>query len=553
MRRPSHRVRTLLVLVLAVVLLAPTAIATGEVSPAGLAGAATDPIAAVVGDGGGVARAGAARLDANWHVGASAGQYASDGTFIGAHGVDPYQHSTRRAPSYGIESDTSVRALVVEGADGGRVAIVHNDLYIPQDMLHRRVGQLLEGSGTGIDTSNLTITVSHSHSSPYYSTTSWGVWAFQDVFDIRFFEFMARRMADAVIEAAGDMRPVRMGAAVSRFDATKRHSFGPAVADDGTPAGYPDNDTDARMSVVRFDDVSDPAAPSPLATWVVFGLHPEMLDGNDLHSGEWVNAMMTMIDRETGGVAIFSQSDTGTAEPARDARAHAPEARAEFSHAEYAQKMRAASLAAGVALDTWRDIEAGTPERPGEHVPFTTDFPVAVADIRFAPPSLRVAPAVSSCRAEKTFDGNPGVPIAGLPDCVYPVQEIGADGTLPFDPGVTYDSLRAAGVPVPDNVGAPSLAALQETAQVHLQAIRMGGIGITVCPCEQWADQSRNIRSRLNKVAGDFWEGFDWTEQRTPAGRDWCVQNPDTTWTCAHPGNPAVDLPPVSDEAILRM
>jgi hypothetical protein len=46
--------------------------------------------------GGGTAhaavRAGAAAVDATWHVGASAGQYASDGTPLGEGGVDPGAH-----------------------------------------------------------------------------------------------------------------------------------------------------------------------------------------------------------------------------------------------------------------------------------------------------------------------------------------------------------------------------------------------------------------------------------------------------------------------------
>ena len=37
--------------------------------------------------------AGAAKVDASWHVGASAGQYADNGTFVGAHGVDPGLHA----------------------------------------------------------------------------------------------------------------------------------------------------------------------------------------------------------------------------------------------------------------------------------------------------------------------------------------------------------------------------------------------------------------------------------------------------------------------------
>ena len=46
---------------------------------------------------------------------------------------------------------------------------------------------------------------------------------------------------------------------MNQFDKTHRHSFGPAVADDGTPAGYPHSDTDHDMTVVRFDDISEPA------------------------------------------------------------------------------------------------------------------------------------------------------------------------------------------------------------------------------------------------------------------------------------------------------
>ena len=51
----------------------------------------------------GAVKAGVASVDATWHVGASAGQYASDGTPIDAASgnFDPTLHSIRRAPSYG--------------------------------------------------------------------------------------------------------------------------------------------------------------------------------------------------------------------------------------------------------------------------------------------------------------------------------------------------------------------------------------------------------------------------------------------------------------------
>src|ERR1700736_3124776 len=77
----------------------------------------------------GVLEAGAAAVDASWHVGASAGQYASTCdnqsnlqanrcSFIGDHGVDPTTESTRRASSYGIQSRLSIRAIVIQGPAG---------------------------------------------------------------------------------------------------------------------------------------------------------------------------------------------------------------------------------------------------------------------------------------------------------------------------------------------------------------------------------------------------------------------------------------------------
>ena len=94
-------------------------------------------------------KAGVAEVDASWHVGASAGQYASDGSFVSDHGIDPASHSTRRASSYGRQSQLSVRAIVVEGADGKLVAVLKNDLYLPGDLLHRRTAQLLEAGESG--------------------------------------------------------------------------------------------------------------------------------------------------------------------------------------------------------------------------------------------------------------------------------------------------------------------------------------------------------------------------------------------------------------------
>jgi hypothetical protein len=515
------------------------------------------PIAATPAAGGEV-RAGVAAVDASWHVGASAGQYATDGSFVGAHGVDPTTHSYRKNASYGIQSRLSTRALVVEGADGARIALVKNDLYIPQDLLYRRTAQLLEQGDSGITRANLTIASTHDHSSPYYSSTAWGAWAFQDVYDVRFFDYYAKRMAQAVEQAADTLVPVRIGASVSTFDKTHRHSYGPEVADDGTPAGYPVEETDHDLSVVRFDDVSNPADPKPLANLVNFSLHPEMLSGNDLISADYVAPMQRMVDRETGGLTIYTQNAVGTAEPERSTY-HSIHERLEFTHREYAQAEYAARLMSDTIVDTWRDVENETPERPTKFVPFQSDPEVKMEDRWFPGPTSHPYPGVSNCRADKAFDGDPQVPVVGLPDCengvgvlqsiasIFGLPEPPDPPSPPVDPGISTDDFQSLGIPLPENYSAPSYTGLAEDVSVHLQAFRLGDILFTVCSCEQWFDQSRNIKTRTDFEQGNDDHGYNWAAR--------CTYNGDAagTWTCPDPRNPSTSLPAIPTNKFLKM
>ncbi len=489
-----------------------------------------------------VPMAGAASVDATWHVGSAAGQHAdvpvggSSGVHPGStgeEGTDPFGHASAKTASYGIESRDTVRAMVLQGADGsGRWAVVSNDLYLSQDLLVTRVGQLLAehddanpGSATGISTDNLTVSSSHSHTSPYYSTTSAGVFVFQDVFDIRHFEFMARAMADAVIAAADDMTPATLAVGETRFRGVADNVQGPANSaststSDGAPGGYPRYDIDDRLQVVVVDDADTGDA---IARWVIFGMHPELLDGSDLLSGEYVNQAETLLDRELGGVTVWSQTAVGSSESRNGAASHPSEQRQEFYHREFAQMQRAARQFANAVLGVVTELDAldgGADPATLTHLSdwvtapdggiVDESFIVSGVDLRFAPPSARLYPSVGNCRTSEAAEGNPGIPAGGLPDCGYYVPaEFGEN--LPFNPGIAYSTLIDAGVPVPDNYAAPSYSAVQESLTVHLQAIRLGEYGVTVHPAETFVDETRNVRSRLDEVADNTWFGFDWT------------------------------------------
>ena len=510
-----------------------------------------------------VAEAGAAVVDASWHIGASGGQFSDDGPPTDGEAVDPHHHSTKKKSSYGLGSRVEVRALVVKDAQGEKVAIVSHDLYLPQDLLTRRIASLVEAK-IGIPADHVMVTASHNHNSAFYSTPGWGTWLFQDVYDLRFFEYMAQRSLEAVSKANHELVPVRMGGSTTTFNEITNHTYGPKVSDEGTPAGQPYNHTTGELSVVAFDDMTDPAAPKPLATWVVFGVHPEWTWGYDLLNGDISHATTRIVDRDTGGVTVWSGREIGTSGPHKDTRAHEPEKRREYQDNGFAQMERAARMLADAVIDNRADIAAETPERPERYAAFDTDFDVATVSKRFAPPTTRPYPGVSNCNTQALFHGDPRIPIIGLPDCqpardaefvgdyVGPVLEPVQEVIEPIGAQM-YDQLKEAGVPVPESYSATALTGVEETAAVHLMAVKLGDIGVTVCPCELFTDTALNMESRIDRVPDNLWIGWNWADQKTPAGRDWCVRNPDGTWKCADPRNPGQDLAPVSEVAYKRM
>src|SRR3954469_14642411 len=284
----------------------------------------------------GQVKAGAAVLDGTYHVGNSAGQYAS--TRDGGYGdPDPHLQQVKNQASYGVQSRTMVRALVVKGSDGKYIALVSDNHYIPQDALWRRTAQLLDADTKGkINLKNLTMSVTHNHSSPSYSSLDWGVWSFQDVFDFRFFDYYAHQNAKAVENALKDLHTVRVSATVSRFDAFQRNPMGPGAADDGTPDGFPRPYTDHDLSVVHLQNIDDPRHPKSLATLVNIGQHPEDLEGYDLISGEFPAETERFVDRDLGGMMMFTQNATGTSEVEQDLW-HPVHQREMFDHAQYTQ------------------------------------------------------------------------------------------------------------------------------------------------------------------------------------------------------------------------
>ena len=492
-------------------------------------------------------KAGVGIADATWHVGAGSGQYADKDVDVAnaATGgeVDPSAHAHTQRKSYGVQSRLTYRTIVVEGNNGERLALVKSDSYLAQDMLARRAAQLLAsghaGTGiegdSGIEYGDIMLMASHNHSSPYYTTPSWGVWLFQDVFDLRAFEYHARAMALSIERATQSLVPARMGATTVEHTIYKGNIVGAGTADDGTPRGYPDSHGDMGLSVMRFDDLSDPDNPKPLAVLANFGQHPESLDGYDLITADFLAPLERFVNRELGATLVFGQGDVGSAEGPyfRGDNAVLPDGVIQaWAHVGHAQTERGARYLADSIREAWDEIGAG-----GGQVPFSSDFAVEAGNAWIPGPVSHPYPSVSNCRTETTAEGGPGSPIIGLPDCER--------GPFAADQqSMVWENLKEHGLPVPEHYDAPAFKAVEENMRLHLQAFKVGDVILASCSCEAQNDLILNLESRLDRVQGNIWRGYDWGEH--------CAQNADTTWTCPT-GRNMEGTTTVSDERYLRM
>jgi hypothetical protein len=480
--------------------------------------------------------AGAAVVDDTWHVGAGAGQYGGTGSPLAnaATGgeTDGHLHSTKKVPSYGVQLRLTARAIVLQGSNGERVALVKTDNYLAQDLLVRRVAQLLGEAGSKVTYDRILYGVTHDHSSPYYATPAAGVWIFQDAVDLREFEYQARAMAKAITLAESRLKPARMGATTVPFSVYKGNIVGPDRGDDGTPAGYPDKEGDNELVVMSYTTLDG----DPIATWMNWGEHPESLDSYNLISADYVGVLERYVDRETGAPLVFSQGDVGSAEGPyyRSGFERLPDGvvRA-WAHVGFAQMERGARYVADAVLSGLADLRAG-----GGTVPYSSDVPVRVYDRWTTGPLSHPYPSVSNCRTQPTLDGDPGLPVAGMPDC-----ERGGAPTA--GAAAVFDNLKAHGIPVPDNYDAPSFGAVEENLRLRLQAVRIGDVILASCACEAQVDLVKNFESRADAVPGNVYDGYDWPAQ--------CTRNADTTWTCPDPPSRGAKTLTVSDAAYQRM
>ena len=122
-------------------------------------------------------------------------------------------YSVAAKTARGVWSRLSATAVYVEGPDGSAVAWVACDLWAIAGGLSDRVAELIRERVPNLGRDRIIVAATHTHHGPgnHQSCKFWNLAATaHGGFDRELFDFLAQRIADAVVEAAETARPARL-------------------------------------------------------------------------------------------------------------------------------------------------------------------------------------------------------------------------------------------------------------------------------------------------------------------------------------------------------
>ena len=115
---------------------------------------------------------------------------------------------------------------------------------------------------------------------------------------LRYYQQMEEGIVGAILEANSKLTPAKMATGSVKLDGFNRNRH----------TKIEPKPVDRELSVMRFDDL----AGKPIAVLVNFAAHPTTVPGGTLKfSADYVGAMKSAIEKETGATAIFMQGAAG--------------------------------------------------------------------------------------------------------------------------------------------------------------------------------------------------------------------------------------------------
>jgi hypothetical protein len=161
----------------------------------------------------------------------------------------------------------------------------------------------------GADIDEVLLSSSHTHSGPTFSPD------FPSVVS-PWIDQVVEMIADTVVEAYEGLEPARLG--VGWGEVSIGHNRRRVLPDGSVEMfwenreGLPTSPVDLSLAVVSFDSLSG----DPIATLINMACHPVVLGPDNLdYSADYPGAMMTRVEAEVGGQAMFLQGAAGDINP----------------------------------------------------------------------------------------------------------------------------------------------------------------------------------------------------------------------------------------------
>jgi hypothetical protein len=166
-------------------------------------------------------------------------------------------YGSRNHPAEGKETDLYVKALALEGPDGGRVVLLTSDLVGIPRSLSEAVAEAVRRR-IGLPRERLLLTVSHTHCGPVLRDGLADMYLMPPEEAVKidpYTEQVKGWMIDAILRAVGDLRPARLsyGQGKATFAVNRRKPTPKGVINDANP----DGPVDHAVPVLRVESPDD--------------------------------------------------------------------------------------------------------------------------------------------------------------------------------------------------------------------------------------------------------------------------------------------------------
>ena len=223
------------------------------------------------------------------------------------HASDKY--TTWMEPSVGTRDPVFAKALVVEDVAGSRIAHVTIDAIGADGGLTKRAFAAAQRMGYTLPLERTLFHASHSHSSFGAVSTAF-LWEIAPAIDLlvpEFADYVANKIARAMVEAEQALAPARIGlrmASMTGVTRNRRAHESPYVNE---------SSIDPHLGIFRVDHA---ATGEVMATVWNYAIHGTCLGADNLHvSGDIMGAANRDIESRVGGVSLFINSDAGDIAP----------------------------------------------------------------------------------------------------------------------------------------------------------------------------------------------------------------------------------------------